>query len=92
LTFHFHFPSDCKINGIGGIASYLFTLCFEFLPAPGFRSYASGELVNIGKYGFSWSAATSGVAGLDLSFSSQTLNTRTADHRGHGFQLRCLSE
>ena len=30
MTFHFHFPSDCKINGIGGIASYLFTLCFEF--------------------------------------------------------------
>ncbi|WP_297832124.1 hypothetical protein, partial [uncultured Rikenella sp.] len=45
-----------------------------------------GELVNIGKYGFSWSATTSGVTGLDLSFSSQTLNIRTADHRGHGFQ------
>ncbi|WP_300829367.1 hypothetical protein [uncultured Rikenella sp.] len=60
--------------------------------APGNRVAHLGALSSVGYYGFSWSSATSGIYGLDLYFGSQTLLTNNSDGRGHGFQLRCLSE
>ncbi|WP_300728124.1 hypothetical protein [uncultured Rikenella sp.] len=48
--------------------------------------------MSVGYNGFSWSAATSDIAGLDLNFHSQYLTTCHLGHRGQGFQLRCLSE
>ena len=98
MTFHFHFPSDCKINGIGGIggiAPYLFALCFEFLrshPAPGFRSLASGGLSYVGNGGFSYSSSVSGSNGVYLDFYVTGLNPSYAYLRAYGLQLRCLSE
>ncbi|WP_304708064.1 hypothetical protein [uncultured Rikenella sp.] len=61
-------------------------------PAPGYRDWPSGALVNVSNHGFSWSSATSGIYGLDLNFHSQYLNTSRSDRRALGFQLRCLSE
>ncbi|WP_294591342.1 hypothetical protein [uncultured Rikenella sp.] len=48
--------------------------------------------MGVGYTGFSWSSVTGGVYGLDLNFFSQHLLTSNSDSRGHGFQLRCLSE
>ncbi len=61
-------------------------------PAPGYRYRDTGEPVGVGFHGFSWSSATRGIDGLDLSFNSQHLGTSRSDHRAGGFQLRCLSE
>ncbi len=65
-------------------------------PAPGYRDFGrtgyGGVARLVGYFGFSWSSATSGIYGLDLNFYSQHLYTSYSDYRGHGFQLRCLSE
>ncbi len=60
--------------------------------APGFRYYPSGVLNGVGNHGYSWSAASSGIRGLELYFRSQYLDPSLSDYRAHGFQLRCLSE
>ncbi len=61
-------------------------------PAPGNRYANSGDPVNVGNGGFSYSSAVSGIYGLGLKFYSQYLNASSSDTRGFGFQLRCLSE
>ncbi|WP_294592151.1 hypothetical protein [uncultured Rikenella sp.] len=48
--------------------------------------------MNVGYSGFSRSSATNDIYGLYLGFDSQYLYTCRSDNRGHGFQLRCLSE
>ncbi|WP_294600079.1 hypothetical protein [uncultured Rikenella sp.] len=48
--------------------------------------------MNVGRYGYSWSTAVSGTNGMFLDFTAQSLNPSGAVNRGHGFQLRCLSE
>ncbi|WP_304707979.1 hypothetical protein [uncultured Rikenella sp.] len=49
-------------------------------------------MVSVGNDGFNWSATANGLLGLYLNFSMQLLNPSTANHRSHGFPLRCLSE
>ncbi|WP_294593563.1 hypothetical protein [uncultured Rikenella sp.] len=61
-------------------------------PAPGYRNYASGEPGGVGNNGNSWSSAVSGIDGRFLWFNSQDLSPSRAHNRGHGLQLRCLSE
>ncbi|WP_304709042.1 hypothetical protein [uncultured Rikenella sp.] len=60
--------------------------------APGYRERTTGELMSLGKHGFSWSSETNGMHGVDLSFHTQYFDAHGASHRAHGFQLRCLSE
>ena len=60
--------------------------------APGFRPRETGDLVNVGNYGFSYSSSVSGSNGVYLSFHVTHLNPSHADSRAYGFQLRCLSE
>nr|WP_297830486.1 hypothetical protein [uncultured Rikenella sp.] len=65
--------------------------------APGFRDPGHhglfGTLVYVGSYGYSWSCTPRGDATVRyLDFNTQTLNPSRAHYRGHGFQLRCLSE
>ncbi|WP_294601079.1 hypothetical protein [uncultured Rikenella sp.] len=61
-------------------------------PAPGFRNSASGDPMNVGANGFSWSSATGSTGGQNLHFNTPYLYTSNSDHHAHGFQLRCLSE
>ncbi|WP_299456961.1 hypothetical protein [uncultured Rikenella sp.] len=61
-------------------------------PAPGHRYSLSGDPVNVGTYGFSYSSSVSGSNGVYLSFSVTYLHPSDAYHRCHGLQLRCLSE
>ncbi|WP_300856967.1 hypothetical protein [uncultured Rikenella sp.] len=65
-------------------------------PAPGFRYYTSGEPGGVGTYGYSWSSSSDNSGdhyrGMYLIFSVATLNPSNASFRGHGLQLRCLSE
>ncbi len=63
-------------------------------PAPGYRSSYSGTPVNAGYYGYSWSCTpmTGNVTARYLDFDTQDLAPSYAHNRGHGFQLRCLSE
>ena len=51
---------------------------------------------NVGNNGYSWSSTSydSGdhYRGMYLNFGTQNLNPSSANYRGYGFQLRCLSE
>ncbi|WP_300829043.1 hypothetical protein [uncultured Rikenella sp.] len=66
------------------------------MPAPGFRDAGSngrlGAPAGVGDGGYSWSSSFSGTSGVFLTFSTQYLGPSHAHNRGHGFQLRCLSE
>ncbi|WP_294599971.1 hypothetical protein [uncultured Rikenella sp.] len=46
----------------------------------------------VGLHGYSWSAAVNGISGRFLWFNTQDLYPAHTHYRGHGFQLRCLSE
>ncbi len=61
-------------------------------PAPGSRYRTSGVLYTVSNYGFSWSSTANDSSGVYLDFSTQYLNPSYVSSRGHGFQLRCLSE
>ncbi|WP_300851238.1 hypothetical protein [uncultured Rikenella sp.] len=51
-----------------------------------------GALAGVGGGGYSWSSSFSGTCGVFLSFYAQSLYSSNPSNRGHGFQLRCLSE
>ncbi len=46
----------------------------------------------VGGEGFNWSSAVSGTNGVFLYFYTQNLDSSNAYYRGHGLQMRCLSE
>ncbi|WP_294599105.1 hypothetical protein [uncultured Rikenella sp.] len=48
--------------------------------------------MSVGYSGFSWSSTVNGANSINLNFHVTWLNPYYADHRGYGFQLRCLSE
>ncbi|WP_297623436.1 hypothetical protein [uncultured Rikenella sp.] len=64
--------------------------------APGFRDSGSngrlGAPGNIGREGNSWSSAINNTNAIYFLFDMQRLHYSRTDNRGHGFQLRCLSE
>ncbi|WP_300850920.1 hypothetical protein [uncultured Rikenella sp.] len=61
-------------------------------PAPGNRNAQAGLLGAVGKVGYGWLATSNGTNGMDLNFGTLWLSPNSADARGLGFQLRCLSE
>ncbi|WP_304708531.1 hypothetical protein [uncultured Rikenella sp.] len=46
----------------------------------------------MGTSGYNWSSAVSGIRGQFLWLNSQNLVPSCSDSRGHGYQLRYLSE
>ena len=64
--------------------------------APGFRDAGNkwrlGELVSVGLDGYCWSSEEYDVGAMDLSFNMSWLAPGVVNLRGHGLQLRCLSE
>ncbi|WP_297831665.1 hypothetical protein [uncultured Rikenella sp.] len=66
--------------------------------APGYRDYGrasyEGVARSVGNSGYSWSCTpvTGDVTVRYLGFYTQGLYPSNAHYRGHGFQLRCLSE
>ena len=62
--------------------------------APGYRSRADGVQRGIGSEGTVWSASVhdGSTDAWRLLFSAVNMNPSDATYRGHGFQLRCLSE
>ncbi|WP_297832382.1 hypothetical protein [uncultured Rikenella sp.] len=66
--------------------------------APGYRDFGragyEGVARSVGNHGYSWSCTpvTGGVTVRYLGFYMQELGPGSAHNRGHGFQLRCLSE
>ena len=67
-------------------------------PAPGYRDFGrtgyEGVARYIGDNGYSWSCTpvAGDVTARYLAFYTQSLYPSLAHNRGHGFQLRCLSE
>ena len=63
-------------------------------PAPGYRNFASGALLGVGIYGYSWSStvAASGYNAHYLYFYTQGLNPTYTNSRAYGLQVRCLQE
>ncbi|WP_304708557.1 hypothetical protein [uncultured Rikenella sp.] len=65
-------------------------------PAPGYRDVGrkgwKGIAGGNGGNGYSWSASISHSSGIYSGIYMQRMGTNLADERGHGFQLRCLSE
>ena len=58
------------------------------LPAPGFRHYSSGSLINVGLTGDYWGSTVSGTNTNDLFFyAGHTIGTIA---RGHGCSVRCI--
>ncbi|WP_294592515.1 hypothetical protein [uncultured Rikenella sp.] len=51
-----------------------------------------GNLVGVGNIGFSSASSTDDFCSQHLIFHVTHLNPRSEDGRGHGLQLRCLSE
>ena len=68
--------------------------CVPVRRAPGYRLWEAGSLLGAGNYGYSWSCTpvTGGVTVRYLDFYMPELRHSYAHNRGHGFQLRCLSE
>ncbi|WP_300828329.1 hypothetical protein [uncultured Rikenella sp.] len=68
------------------------------ISAPGYRDFGragwEGIARDIGRNGCSWSCTpvTGDVTVRYLDFYTQYLSPSRAHNRGHGFQLRCLSE
>ncbi|WP_304708033.1 hypothetical protein [uncultured Rikenella sp.] len=60
--------------------------------APGYRYARSGQPTNVGSRGYSWSTAIGWTHGMFLYFDTMILGPSGLDSRGHGLQLRCLSE
>ncbi len=75
------------------VGSVFFEGC---VPAPGYRDAGNhgrlGAPVGGGNYGYNWSSSFSGTSGVFLNFGTQHLGPSYVDYRGHGHQLRCLSE
>ena len=61
-------------------------------PAPGFRDYGEGALWGVGSEGSVWSASADGIYSVRFRFLTNAVQPDYARYRGHGFQLRCLSE
>ncbi len=63
---------------------------------PGYRDAGNvgrmGALTHVGNYGSCYSSSISGSKGVYLDFSAPNLRIGYASSRGHGIQLRCLSE
>ncbi|WP_294600767.1 hypothetical protein [uncultured Rikenella sp.] len=62
------------------------------LPAPGFRDLNTGALSYVGNEGSVWSASADGIYSVRVRFLTNAVQPDYARYRGHGLQLRCLSE
>ena len=63
-------------------------------PAPGYRGHADGVQRNVGYEGAVWSASVpdGSTNAWRLLFNAAYMHPSTANYRGAGFLLRCLSE
>ncbi len=59
---------------------------------PRVSATVNGTLIGIGYNGFCYSSSANGSGGVYLYFGVTHLNPSSSDYRGHGIQLRCLSE
>ncbi|MDE6500006.1 MAG: hypothetical protein K2K83_04800 [Rikenella sp.] len=66
----------------------------RFYPAPGWRNFASGALLNVGSHGRIWSASIhSGDGdGYHLFFGYDLIGPDHHYRHAYGLQLRCLQE
>ena len=59
-----------------------------FLAASGYRNRASGDLINVGSFGYYWSAAQSSADNAyNLNFNSGNVNPLNGDDRANGFSV-----
>ena len=64
-----------------------------FFPASGFRDYSDGSLINVGDYGYYWSAVPGGtLSGCNLFFLWSYVNPQVSNYRSYGFAARPVSE
>ena len=64
-----------------------------FLPASGYRHYASGCLLNVGSYGSYWSYASYSQAhARSLNFYSGCVYPLDGNYRAYGFSVRLCKE
>ena len=64
-------------------------------PAVGYRNYDSGALLNVGSYGYYWSASPSPSNSYNayrLSFYDGNVYPANDYHRSHGYHVRCVKE
>ena len=64
-----------------------------FFPASGFRYYSDGSLVNVGSYGYYWSAVPDSTSGgCYLNFGWGSVGPQNYNSRSYGFAARPVSE
>ena len=73
---------------------YTFTNGVEtYWQACGYRAYNSGSLIDVGFYGYYWSAGPSNASyGCRLHFNSSSVYPQYLDYRAFGFSVRPVSE
>ncbi|WP_300828214.1 hypothetical protein [uncultured Rikenella sp.] len=64
------------------------------VPAPGYRGCSEDELWYVGSHGYSWACTPVTGDGTVRYLASEPgmFNPSYVGNRGHGLQLRCLSE
>ncbi len=87
-------PNGTKVARLFGVEAFrvkaaIKTPCGR---APGYRSNSTGTLYGIGEGGYSYSSSVNGSKGMYLGWDATWLLSNNANNRGHGLQLRCLSE
>ncbi len=71
------------------------TLTKALPDASGCRAGGSGDLYNVGTYGYAWSSSPSSASSVDgstLVFDSSDVNPESHYNRARGFPVRCVQE
>ena len=89
----FHIPCGATFKGFsernGGTWDNGYTWDNNFFQAAGFRFRENGEVRNVGRYGYYWSAASYAAAfSYIISFSSGYVNNQLNSNRAHGHPVR----
>jgi len=63
-----------------------------FLPAAGYRTNYTGELSNVGQYGYYWSSTINGVNSYSLLLTSGSVLPGANSSRITGMSVRCVAE
>ena len=64
-----------------------------FFPASGSRNYSAGTAINVGSFGYCWSAVPGSTdSGRSLLFSSSNVRPLDSSRRSYGFSVRPVQE
>lgn len=63
-----------------------------YFPATGSLDFANGKLVEVGAYGYYWTASASGFKAKAMSFNVSNFSLFSTPFRSGGYSVRCVKE